>query len=263
MNDHRFIFIGGLHRSGTSLLFHCLRDHSNISGFEDTGVPEDEGQHLQTVFPAARRYGGPGRFGFYDAMHLTEQSPLATDENRARLWREWSRFWDTRRQFLVEKSPPNLIKARFLQWAFPESYFIFFLRHPVAVALATKKWKRRTSLARLLEHWAACHETMYEDLPHLNNAIVVNYEPFVAEPQAHLERLFSFIGCEPENTTQEVRTDVNEKYFRQWADRTASVIGRLTLSRQVRRLQPRIAALGYSLTDLRRPPAPVDRMTAT
>jgi len=53
-NDTRqYVFIAGLHRSGTSVLARCLREHPQISGFRNTGVPEDEGQHLQDVYPAA------------------------------------------------------------------------------------------------------------------------------------------------------------------------------------------------------------------
>ena len=61
--EHRFVFLAGLHRSGTTLLARLLAAHPEISGFSGTGEPADEGQHLQSVYPAARVYGGPGRFG--------------------------------------------------------------------------------------------------------------------------------------------------------------------------------------------------------
>ena len=56
--DKKFVFICGLHKSGTSLLFRILRDHPDMSGFTNTGVPKDEGQHLQSVYPPAWRFGG-------------------------------------------------------------------------------------------------------------------------------------------------------------------------------------------------------------
>ena len=88
MDEHRFVFLAGLHRSGTTLLARLLAAHPEISGFSGTGVPADEGQHLQSVYPAAKEYGGPGRFGFAPESHLTEASPLASMAPRR--YRRWS-----------------------------------------------------------------------------------------------------------------------------------------------------------------------------
>ena len=120
VSDHRFVFVTGLHRSGTSLLARCIAQHPQVSGFSGTGVPEDEGQLLQSVYPPGHLDGGPGRFGFAQRQHLTEHSPQATPESRERLWQEWSPHWDLERPVLLEKSPPHLTKTRFLQALFPE-----------------------------------------------------------------------------------------------------------------------------------------------
>src|ERR1041385_8014493 len=86
VEGHRLVFLAGLHRSGTTLLARLLAAHPEVSGFSDTGVPADEGQHLQTVYPAAKEYGGPGRFGFAPESHLTEASPLVSEENARKLF---------------------------------------------------------------------------------------------------------------------------------------------------------------------------------
>src|SRR5262245_48742926 len=109
MNRHKFLFISGLHRSGTTLLAQCLREHPEISGFRDTGVSEDEGQFLQTVYAPGVEHGGPGKLAFDPATHLTEDSPLITEENRRKLFTDWARYWDLERPVLLEKSPPNLM----------------------------------------------------------------------------------------------------------------------------------------------------------
>ncbi len=138
-NEKQFIFVVGLHRSGTSLLHAILREHPAISGFRDTGVPEDEGQHLQTVLPTGLELGGPGRFAFHPDAYMDEHHPLASEKTARLLWEAWRPYWDVSRPYLIEKSPPNLLRTRFLQKLFPNSWFIAILRHPIAVAYATRK----------------------------------------------------------------------------------------------------------------------------
>jgi len=117
----------------------------------NTGVPEDEGQHLQTVFPNAAFYGGPGEFAFNADSYLDEKSGIISEANRSKLIKEWSKHWDLTKAVLLEKSPPNLIRTRFLQAMFPGAYFITVVRHPVAVAYATQKM----FLTRLADSWVS------------------------------------------------------------------------------------------------------------
>ena len=57
----------------------------NCTGFKDTAVIEDEGQFLQDVYHTSKAYGGAGRFGFDPPAHLTEISPLLTQQNFLKL----------------------------------------------------------------------------------------------------------------------------------------------------------------------------------
>jgi len=105
-----------------------LREHPEISGFENNKVkeewlaPEDEGQFLQTVYPPAVFFGGPGKFAFAPEAHMTEESALLTPENKILLPQQWFPFWDLTKRYLLEKSPPNLIWMRFLQAVFPNHF---------------------------------------------------------------------------------------------------------------------------------------------
>lgn len=260
---HSFVFVGGLHRSGTSLLARALGAHPAVSVFSDTGVPADEGQHLQSVYPTARAYGGPGAFGFARAAHLTESSPLVSERNRERLLEEWGPHWDLRRPFLLEKSPPNLIRTRFLQALFPGSYFLVVVRHPVPVSLATQKWRlarrrgsrrnrfrSRSSLSSLLAHWLVCHETFAADSVSLERLQLVRYEDFVRDPRACLEHVYAFLGLEAAPTTLEVRTDSNARYLADWRARGAGLPGRAYLELLRRRFGARVERWGYSLSEL-------------
>jgi hypothetical protein len=259
MQKHNFIFLGGLHRSGTWLQTHCLEEHPQISRLgtvsdkvEARNVAKMEGQFLQTVYPADEYYGGVGRLGFHPQVHLTEKSPLVTETNRVKLFSEWSRYWDTSKSCLLEKTPANLVRSRFLQAMFPDSYFIFVIRHPVAVALAQQKWSG-TSVSSLIEHWLVCHEIMLEDVRHLKKVIYFRYEDFIKNPEAQLNRSYAFLGLEPTGHTQQVRTDGNDKYFKIWqhALETNDNAENLTLARKLRnRLMPYLLQMGHPLTIL-------------
>ena len=243
----RIVFIAGLHRSGTSLFHRCVGDHPDVSIFSNTGVPEDEGQHLQTVYPVDGVYGGPGRFGFRRESHLTENSPLVTDEKRRRLISEWSRHWDLSKPILVEKSPPNLVRMRFLQALFPGSYGIVILRHPVAVSYATGKWSN-TRLHNLIRHWLVCHERFSEDRPHLSRLMVLRYEDFVRTPDAVMSHVHSFLGLSTHPLQREVRSDINERYFRQYEALARKNLIRQIYDRTIRwAFESRVRKFGYSL----------------
>jgi hypothetical protein len=252
--ENTLVFLAGLHRSGTSILFRALREHSRISGFRDTGVPEDEGQHLQTVYRPAKVYGGPGRFGFDERVHLTEDSPLATAANAAKLFGEWSPHWDLSKPVLVEKSPPNLLRTRFLQALFPRSRFVVIVRHPVAVAYATQKWSR-TPVSSLIAHWLHCHEVFAADRARLSRVRVLHYEDFVADPPGTLAGIHRFLDLDPEPNDLEVRANVNEAYFARWRGRSWIPLRRAYLRAVRNRYEERVRAFGYSLVDLddRRP----------
>ncbi len=257
MRKHRFVFVCGLHRSGTSILFRVLRDHPRISGFRNTPSPEDEGMHLQSVYPPSGAYGGAGEFGFHPEAHLTEASPLVTPANREKLFAEWSRYWDLEKEYLLEKSPPNLIRTRFLQAMFPDAYFVVLMRHPLAVTYATRAWYRRFRIywrgfERIFRHWLVCHEIFLQDRPHLERVMVIKYEHFVSDPDAWTARLYRFLGLEPYPVSQPVRSDVNEKYFAMWRRDCAGLLSRWQMNALIRRYEERLHPFGYSLLDLTR-----------
>jgi len=123
--DHRFIFIGGLHHSGTSLLaryFTYVVGLPMFAAFQGTHKPENEGQFLQTVMKRAGKPAAPYGGHYYslgrkeqDGMYLNELSKEVSDTSRASLFQSWAPHWNGIQQarFLVEKSPPNLIRTRF------------------------------------------------------------------------------------------------------------------------------------------------------
>jgi len=192
----------------------------NCTGFKDTGVIEDEGQFLQDVYPISKVYGGAGKFGFDPRAHLTETSRLLTPENTLKLRQSWERHWDQSKPIRVEKTPGNLLKTRFLQAAFPNSYFVVVRRHPVPVSMANQRW--RVSLAplhNLFEHWLHCHALFEEDRKHLKHVYELSYEDYVRHPDKYHEEIGAFIGARvPKAAMEQVSSAYNQKYFNRWSD---------------------------------------------
>jgi len=247
MESHRFVFLAGLHRSGTTLLARLLAAHPEISGFSDTGVPADEGQHLQTVYPSDHEYGRPGRFGFAPEMHLTESSPLVSEQNAAALLEEWSPHWDLSRPLLLEKSPPNLLKTRFLQALYPHSAFVVIVRHPIPVSIPTAHWRGTRRYDRLFEHWLRCHALFDADREHLERVHVLQYEQLVADPSTELRQIFEFLELEPIPPSEPVDTGANAKYFGRWNELKRDLRMRAYLDLVSLWYERRMRRYGYSL----------------
>jgi len=260
-SEHTLVFVGGLHRSGTSAVYRLLGSDPRVSVFSETGAIEDEGQFLQTVYEPDTSHGGPGLFGLDPAAHLTENSPLVADAQR-RLFAEWSRYWDLTRPVLAEKSPANLIRGRFLQAIFPGARFLFITRHPVAAAMATAKWTGAYATT-LLKHWIRCHELMTADLPHLEHVLVVRYEDLTDNPRSFkvpFERLLGLDGLDL--AWELLRPGLNARYFAQWRRGDFHLKGRrrdrLKRWRNLwevrcleRRLADAVAQFGYGFEEVR------------
>jgi Sulfotransferase family len=277
--DHRsvkYVFVCGLPRSGTSLLGRNIARLENCTGLQDTGVLEDEGGFLQNVYPTEDMCGGPGRFGFDPRAHLTETSALLTPDNVAKLRESWHPYWDNSKTIFVEKTPANLLMTRFLQAAFPNSYFVVIKRHPVAVGLAAQKWKVNvTSLYNMFEHWLHCHALYEQDKQYLKRVYELTYEDYVENSDKYHAELAAFIGTRiperpkddqsrivlqwpeplvvlvPERTMEETSADYNKKYFDRWHRLLTSSPFKGYYRYIARKYEPKFAKRGYSLTKIR------------
>jgi hypothetical protein len=178
MAGHRFVFVGGLPQSGTSVLRQLLLLPKSASGQDsckhstNCRVSNVEGQWLlqsssgsdsgdyenDRDYDLLRHFYGPGKEGHFltEANFTTAaknsryssslssfrrqkrsnsrgdidggggehrgDSSVSTEEimmMRRYLWSSWSRFWAVNeRPFLVEKSPTNLVKLRWLAAVF-------------------------------------------------------------------------------------------------------------------------------------------------
>ncbi|MBE3640286.1 sulfotransferase family protein [Mangrovicoccus algicola] len=209
MQGHRYIFVGGLHRSGTSLLARLIAGIPGVAAIRGAPVPEDEGVYLQGAIPHTALHGAPMHFATDPAQHLVEGCLHDRLEVRHRLEADWAPHFGPGR-WRVEKSPVNLTRMRLYQQLFPLSQFVVVMRHPEAVAAATSKWVAQ-SPAAMMRHWLEAHEQLARDLPYLHCVMVLRYEDIVAAPGQALARLAAFLGEPPAPLRSEIR-DGNAAY---------------------------------------------------
>jgi hypothetical protein len=257
LDEHRFVFVGGLPRSGTTYLAAEIARSPDVSNLEGIGVIADEGQYVQTVYPTQREAGGIDRFAYSPSMHLTEPSQLDLEALRTALTEAWSPYWDTSKPVLLEKTPSNLLKMRFLQALFPASSFVVVIRHPVAQAMAVRGrgWSRRP-VAKLIDHWLTAHDIMTDDLPHLARVVVVRYEDLVTSSDKILNGIRTFLDLDLMPVDEDPRQGINDRYFDDW--RSGGPLTSIANWRTVRRYEERLAPYGYSLSS----PMPVGPLGA-
>jgi hypothetical protein len=217
-NHLPILFIIGLHRSGTSIVHEVIRDSPGVSGFQDTGVREDEGQHLQDIVATDRQLGGVGRFSFHPDCYLDENS-LQVAIARRHLLCQWYQHWEPTAELFVEKSPVNIMRTRFLQAVFPNARFLIILRHPIANSMALTKWTPgRLTMTKAVRNWINCYQTLYVDSVHLHKKAWIHYETLVAEPAKVIESVVASLNLPSVPSVARIEPNHGSNYFKRWKD---------------------------------------------
>jgi hypothetical protein len=254
----RLVFVGGMHRSGTTPLAALFDEHEQISGLRETSVKMDEGQYLQDVYPPTR--SGMSRFALEPGAHLTETSPLVSSQSAQRMLSAWAPYWDLDRRLLVEKTPRNLIMGRFLEALFPGSALIVVVRHPVVVSLAMEKWnplitrrgKLHVPLTTQLKNWTTAHRQLFDDMGHRNRVLVLRYEDLLRDTPAYLAKVQEFLGLDSPFEVSPLDRTRSRGYEQEWERRHGSRLPwvRGPIRKAARMYAEELARFGYDFSDL-------------
>jgi len=183
---HRFLWLGGLHFSGTSLMNYIINTFEDISGHTNTGSPMDEGQHLQREFPRDFHFGNTClNPNSHPGYHMDEHHEFATDKARACIYSEWAKYWDLSKPVLLEKTPLSLLHLRYRQWLFPGvSASIIVVRHPLYGCVIhpnkrnAKNFFNEEVIESALYHWFESHKYLVSNLPELEKYAIIMFEDF-------------------------------------------------------------------------------------
>lgn len=245
--NKKWVFLVGCYNSGTTLLADLLGDHPEISALPT------EGHFITDQFIKDYDVGLPRMWvQREDLFYLTEndQGP-----DVVRLKKEWAMRLDAQKQVLLEKSPPNTAKMRWLQKHFENAHFVGIVRNGYAVAegISRKAEPHHLKAGWPIEmsayQWARSNEVMLEDAKRLKKFFLVKYEDLAKDPSTVLNQVADYLQISPfqrveANKSREIHErsdairDLNEVSMRRLTpekiDRINEVAG------------PMLDALGYA-----------------
>lgn len=185
----RWVFLVGCYNSGTTLL------HDLLAGNPNVGSLHTEGQFLtdQLVLPKAV---GLARLWASQPEHFQMDESSDGGVSADKIKRQWgARFDDPNRPVLIEKSPTNAARTRWLQRHFAPASFIGIVRDGYAVAEGIHR-KAGHTLEESAAQWAQSNEIMLDDFEHLERKTIIRYEDLTARPSEVLASALDFLGLE-------------------------------------------------------------------
>lgn len=190
----RWVFIVGCYNSGTTLLHDILATHPRV------GSMPWEGQFYTDELPLPLDFGLPRLWAIEpERFALGPNDGAGIDV--ARLKRQWgARLNDPSRPILIEKSPTNAGRTRWLARHFENAHFIGIVRNGYAVAEGIRR-KAGHRLELGARQWAVSNEIMLRDFEQLPNQMIVRYEELASDLPAVLDRVGGFIGISADGLT--------------------------------------------------------------
>jgi hypothetical protein len=185
----KWVFIVGCYNSGTTLLHDLLASHPLV------GSMPGEGQVYTDELKSPKSIGLPRLWAIEpDRFYLDENS--TAEINVTRLKRQWgARFNDPSKPILIEKSPTNAARVRWLQKNFDDSYFIGIVRNGYAVAEGIRR-KAGHSLELSARQWLVSNEIMLRDFESLKHKRTITYEELTGDPVETLGQVFGFLALD-------------------------------------------------------------------
>ncbi len=188
----QWVFLVGCYNSGTTLLAQLMGRHPEISALPT------EGHFITDQFRKDYEIGLPRMWAAREEFFRLTEKDHGPDV--ARIKKQWGFRLDQSKPVLLEKSPPNTPRTRWLQANFEPAYFIALVRNGYAVAEGiTRKGDPKHlpdgwPVEQSAWQWRRSNEVLEEDAPHLKHLIWSRYEDLTADPQGELNRICSFLG---------------------------------------------------------------------
>lgn len=177
--DNKYLFILSPPFSGSTLLVKLLLTASEVSVNNNNN--NREGQFMDEVKDWMRKG--------------------SWNENKKMPWVEiknvWEKHWNLKKPILLEKSPPNILRANAIEKAFQPSYFICVNRNPYAFCEGKLRRDRRlgknTPPEDAAKFWIKCAKHQMQNVEKLENALFFSYEEFTENPVLIADKIQEFL----------------------------------------------------------------------
>ena len=190
------IFIGGMFKSGTSLLRAMIGQHPNIaSGLEtywfDIDLPNLASADVQRRLDRLAEFY---EFERADVLSMASQSPTSEVFLTALLRAYAERLGKTR---WAEKTPGNNQHMDRIFAAWPDAKLVHIIRDPRDIYASLKQARKWDSIEEFSERWCRIVGAVerFRDVLDLNNDryMELRYESLVLEPEKTTQKLFDFL----------------------------------------------------------------------
>ncbi len=199
LENKQWIFISGCYNSGTTLLDQILATHPQISGLPDEGVMLTD----QLVRP--EDFGW--RRLWSECEEKMKSSARNQQKNAFRIKKQWSHFYDSEKQFLLEKSISNMTRLEFFNKEFKPAWFIHIVRNGYAVAEGIHRKAEvmqgnpfyeegKYPFSLCARQWVSSLQVFEECKKDLQNVIEITYEELAENPSDVVNGILEKIGLE-------------------------------------------------------------------
>ncbi len=197
VSAHKWCFIVGCNNSGTSILQRILENTGQVST-----LPK-EGQMYTRVFKRARKRGHERVWSEYlEELIVSHEKP---SEPASRLLFDWMRDLPLPiAPVIVEKTPANVARMRWIDRNFPNAHFIGLVRDGYAVCEGIKR-KGRQPISHAAKHWARVNEMMMEECNHVKRYLQISYEDITENPEQASTKLAEFLNLDKNKISESFR----------------------------------------------------------
>jgi hypothetical protein len=178
---HLFVTIPN--NSGSTLVLNML------SGAPGVSALPIEGQWLSNAIPNPVALGC-GRVYTVAADHFRNEALY----NWKRIEVDWYLHWSKKPEapVLVEKSPPNVIRAEMMQQYFPNARFVLSIRDPYAFVSSVRN-HRNLPPALIARHWLECAKYQVHNRNVLKHHVSFRYEDLCNSPDLVCDKIRALV----------------------------------------------------------------------